>query len=64
MTTTPLKIIAGPAVGDTLGMELHFAATATWRIEMFLEAWIGAPSMTETTREMVAIAQSELSTRN
>jgi hypothetical protein len=49
---------------DTLDLELYVMNMATWRIEMFLEAWVGAPAMTPNTLTLVDIARAELATRN
>lgn len=43
--------------------EFYFASLNTWRVEMFVENWDGAPVMTKQAADMLQIAKRELAAR-
>lgn len=57
------KMIPTPAADDVVGMELHFAGAPTWRLELMVENWDGAPVMTQDAARILAAAKAELAAR-
>ena len=43
--------------------EFYFAGLNTWRVELFIQSWDGAPVATEWTANALQIAKRELSAR-